>query len=705
MSRSDELLEDLRGAWPAELGGRDGLRASTDDADKVAYSRDLWPRHHMDVRAGRVGEHRPGLIVWPESTAAVQAIVQWAAARRVPLAPFGAGSGVCGGILPNQDVVVVDLKRMARWRELDDRAPSLDVEAGAMGLPLEEQLGRRGFTLGHFPSSILCSAVGGWVAGRSAGQCSGYYGKIEDMVVALECVTCEGDVVTLSRRAHGPDLTPLMIGSEGVLGIVTSAKLRLHPAPTVRSFGAFTFPETEAGWEGMRVMFQAGLRPAVSRLYDPFDALLARMGGVKSKKHTERTGQPPAPGLGGTALRSLLRRPTGLNRLLDVAGGRALGGAMLVVIFEGDDDAPARDMARARALLERVGGRYDGEALARRWLDHRYAVSYRMAPIYAAGAWVDTMEVAATWKNLGALYDGVRRALGRHAFVMAHLSHAYPDGCCIYFSFAGSARPGGGGAGADASTWDTASLASYDQAWREGLAAAEAAGGTIAHHHGVGRSKAPRIPREIGRGLEVVRALKRALDPAGIFNPGNLIPDGPADPDAPSPDGSGQRERLSLDRVSLLAEVAGDVRVSELEAWLAGDGLTLGVTGANVTDTAVGAWLAGGALGARDAWLDPADHLVAGFVAKFVDGSEVVVRPAPRRSAGPDLFALVAGVKGRFATVSRAWLRVHELGARRPTTAPFDAERDPGLSEGEDRLLTKIGAALAARADGHRPAS
>ena len=700
MSRSDELLEDLRSAWPAlRGGGAQILRASIDLADQVAYARDLWPRHHLDVRAGRVGDHRPGLIVWPESTLDVQAIVRWAHPRGIELVPFGAGSGVCGAILPSRDVVVVDLKRMARWRKLDTSAPCLEVEAGALGLPLEEELGRRGFTLGHFPSSILCSTVGGWVAARSAGQCSGYYGKIEDMVVALECVTGTGDIVTVSRRAQGPDLTPLFIGSEGVLGIVTAATLRLHPAPTSRAFAAFTFPETVAGWEAMRQVFQAGLRPAVCRLYDPFDAMLARMGGVKGKKRPRdekaraadtHDKEPAAPGLGTVALRTVLRRPLALNELLDLAGGRALGGAMLVVIFEGTRDTPTRDLERARAVLERAGGRYDGEDAARRWLAHRYAVSYRQAPVWAAGAWVDTMEIAATWSNLDALYDGVRHALGKHAFVMAHLSHAYADGCCIYFSFAGSASPSSKVAGE--SSWDALSVASYEQAWSDALAAAEAAGGTIAHHHGVGRSKAPRLRRELGDGLAVVRRLKRACDPAGIMNPGNLFPadEDPASPGAAVPAGAAHRFRIQLDRVSQLVDVAGDVPLSELEAWLALDSLSLDVAAASTSGQSVGAWLASGAPGQRDAWLDPADHLVAGFEAHFHDGSDVVVRPAPRRSVGPDLLALVLGMGGRFAEVRRVWLRVHRAGRDRAKTAAFSSGRSrswahhlPGRSDHE----------------------
>jgi alkyldihydroxyacetonephosphate synthase len=199
-----------------------------------------------------------------------------------------------------------------------------------------------------------------------------------------------------------------------------------------------------------------------------------------------------------------------------------LGGALLVVIFEGDGGVPVRDLAAARALIEPMQGRYDGEGPARKWLRHRYAVSYRQAPVFAAGLFSDTMEIAAPWSKLEALYDGVRRALGAHVFVMAHLSHAYPDGCCIYFSFAGSGANGTG-------TWDARCEETYDRAWRAALAAAIEAGGTLAHHHGVGRSKAPRLGSELGAtGIDAVRALMRAFDPKGILNPGNLLPDAPS---------------------------------------------------------------------------------------------------------------------------------------------------------------------------------
>jgi len=490
-----------------------GVAWSRDPADMTAYARDLFPRHHMAVRAGNVAAHAPRAVVWPETTKAVAHLVRFANERGVALVPFGAGSGVCGGVLPTKDTIVVDLKRMHAIRDLDRAKKTVTVEAGHMGLPFEEHLNRAGLTLGHFPSSILCSTVGGWIAARSAGQASGLYGKIEDMVVALECVTGAGDVVHLVHRPNGPSFVPAIIGSEGTLAIVTAAKLRLHRAPSVRGFASWSMPSMQSGWSAMREMFQSGLRPAVLRLYDPFDAMLARRTRKSPRAKTHE------PGRGTTALRTLLARPKLFGALLDSrVATRAMGGALLVAIFDGHDARAFDDVTRARAIAEREGS-FEGEGPARKWLAHRYSVSYRQSPLFARGLFVDTMEVAATWSKLGALYDGVRAAIGSRAFVMAHLSHAYPDGCCIYFSFAGTAES------KSRATWDAACDARYDAIWRDALSAVIEAGGTIAHHHGVGRSKSPRLGDEIGRaGLDAQRALKRAFDPRGVLNPGALLP-------------------------------------------------------------------------------------------------------------------------------------------------------------------------------------
>ncbi len=662
-----------------------GVLVRSDDADRVAYARDLWSRHHLAVRAGHVAAHKPAAIAWPTSTEQVADVVRWAHDTGTPIVPFGAGSGVCAGVLPSPDMIVLDLKRMARWRSFDPEGRVLDVEAGHMGLPLEEDLNRRGLTLGHFPSSILCSTVGGWVAARSAGQCSGRYGKIEDMVLALECVTGTGDVVTLRHRAHGPSLVPLVVGSEGTLGVVTSATLRLHPAPRTRVFSSFSFPSTKHGWEAMRAMFQAGLRPAVARLYDPFDAMLARRGSVK------KGGVDSAPpGFGALAARTLLRRPGVINELLESAlGDKLLGGSLLVLVFEGEGQA-ANDAARARGIATTMRGSDEGEGPARRWFDHRYAVSYRQAPVFAAGLFSDTMEVAAPWSKLEALYDNVRRALGKHVFVMAHLSHAYPDGCCIYFSFVGTGGAPRDGTTEDA-TWDERCEATYDRAWKAALDAVVASGGTIAHHHGVGRSKAPKLRDELGEGgVATVEALMRAFDPKGILNPGSLRSEG-ASSSSPRP-AVRDDTPVVIDEDSLLVRARGDVPLDVVERALERRGLTLNV--AHDGTTPVGAWLADGAKGAPTALADPADHLVAGIAATLASGRTMVVPPAPRRAAGPDLTALVVGTKGRFATVDHAWLRAHRKGAtevRLPLPA-FDLDTD--VSSSEASLFDAIARAL-----------
>jgi alkyldihydroxyacetonephosphate synthase len=492
MNLATKHLSDFRRIHP-------DLITSESAADRLAYGRDLWPRHHLTVRdsaAGAAALPQPGLIVWPRTTAEVVRIVAFARDTRTPIVPFGAGSGVCAAVLPSPESIVLDMKRMNAERAFSSDDPSIVIEAGAMGVPFEESLERRGFTLGHFPSSILCSTVGGWLAARSAGQCSGRYGKIEDMVLELECVTGTGELLVAKMRAAGPSLVPLFVGSEGTLGVITAATLRLHHAPTLRKFSAFTFPSTKSGWEALRCLFQNGLRPAVARLYDPFDAMLARQGSVKNSgighdtpksanaTTLARKSRSPVPGIGGRVLRTLVGQPRLMNGIIDGLGTRLLGPAQLILIFEGPD--AAGDDARASELLNRSGTAV-GEAPATKWFGHRYSVSYRQAPVFMNNMFSDTIEVASTWDNLEALYNAVRRALGNHVFVMAHLSHAYPDGCCIYFSFAGVSKSG-----------PEHIHTTYDSAWQTALAAAEEAGGTIAHHHGVGRSKAPLLSKELG---------------------------------------------------------------------------------------------------------------------------------------------------------------------------------------------------------------
>lgn len=664
------------------LSGRLPHVATSDRApDRVAYARDLWPRRLIDVRAGDPAfDHRPAAIAWPRSTEDVVAIVDFCRDEKIAVVPFGAGSGVCGGVDPDPRTLVLDLKYLADYR-IDGEAPLIDIGPGAMGITLEEEIQRLGFTIGHFPSSILCSTVGGWIAARGAGQCSGKYGKIEDMVAELECVLGNGDVVRLQRRTHGADLIPLMVGSEGTLGVITRSKLRLHPTPAARAFAAYSFPHIRDGWEAMRTLFQHGLRPAVARLYDPIDSAILRQGSVKSARgpaHGPRRRRSSRSRL-GAVLRNALRVPRALNAAIQATEGNLLGGSTLVLVFEGSAEEAHADRERADVLCRAHAARTLGEGPAQQWFSHRYSVSYRQSPVFRLGAFSDTMEVAAPWNRLEALYDNVRAALGKHVLVMAHLSHAYPDGCSIYFTFSAAAKD------------DDAALALYDRAWQDALSAAIDSGGTLSHHHGVGRSKAPRLGEELGLGIEVVRRLMRACDPAGILNPGNLVPRSSSAAPRGVPARAGAA--AEIDQHSLLASFSGSTTLQSAEDLLAAHELTLALDPAfapPLATTTVASWIARGTPGSADPWLDPVDQRIAGLAARLNNGEELAIRPAPRRAVGPDLIALFHGTGERIGRVERATLRVHRRGVPRARPLPFAHERNPPLGDGEERLWSRI---------------
>ena len=373
------------------------------------------------------------------------------------------------------------MKQMRAIRSVDEARLRCDAQAGIIGQHLEDGLNARGFTLGHFPSSIICSTLGGWVAGRSAGQCSGRYGKIEDMVTAITCVDGRGEILRCERDGENAGLLPMIIGSEGILGVVTDAEVRISPAPTDRRFASWLFDHTEDGLDAIRKIYQAGLRPAVARLYDPFDAMISRS--YKSKSHDDEPKERDAsqgPGLRTRMLTKLIRRPGAINKLIDLVPDAKLGGAKMVLMWEDVAVIANAELAEAKRIVGAYSAKDTGEGPGLHWFSHRHSVSYRQSAFFAAGAFIDTMEVAATWSRLMPMYKKVRAAISKHVFMMAHFSHAYPDGASIYFTIVGSAAN------------DDKALQLYDSTWRDALSAVHEAGGSLSHHHGVGRSKAPR---------------------------------------------------------------------------------------------------------------------------------------------------------------------------------------------------------------------
>jgi alkyldihydroxyacetonephosphate synthase len=650
-------------------------QVSTSLPDRLAGSRDLWQRRLIETQHGSgVAECLPLAIIRPETTDDVVALVELSRAEGMPLVPFGAGSGVCGAIAPDERTLVVDTKRM---RSVERRGDVLEVGPGALGILLEESLGRSALTLGHFPSSILCSTVGGWVAARGAGQCSGRYGKIEDMLLGAECVLGTGESVGFRRRAGGLDLLPLLVGSEGTLGILTSVSLRLLPAPSARAFRAYELPDLDAGVAVLRRIYQAGLRPAVARLYDPLDSALLRQ---RPRANGDPSTDGPLEPNRHTGILSLLGAARALNGAVELLERRLLTESKLVLVFEGADVEVVEDAEAASAVVREAGGTSLGDAYARTWFERRYAVSYEQSRVFRHGSFSDTLEVAAPWSRLLSLYHAMRRAVGRHALVMAHFSHAYPDGCSIYFTFLARSRAG-------------AAVELHRALWRDALAAALDSGGTISHHHGVGRVRAEALAGELGSGgLAVLRALKRAWDPAGILCPGSPLGDPSREGVAHEAADDAVESAYALDAESGLVRAPGSMPLAEVERLLSAEGRTLGLERVGTLDVAE--HVARGLPQVRDPLLDPVAPRLAGFAATLPRGERLTVRVAPRRATGPDAAALFVGAAGRAGRIDHAVLPAPARTASPARPLAFSGDRAPPVTPGEqaafDRILAEL---------------
>ncbi len=490
-----ERLGGARVAVPADVVRRiaeSGAEVRSGEADRVEAGRDWWPVAIAWAERGQVPA-LPSVVVRPTSAEQVSEVLANCSAAGVPVTPAAGRSGVCGGSVPLFGGVSLDLTGLHGPIEVDEASLLADIPAGWFGPDLEAELRARGtgYTLGHWPQSMDLSTVGGWLACRGAGQYSTRYGKIEDMVVGLQVVLADGRVVetegTGPRAATGPNLSGLFVGSEGTLGVISAARLRIHPLPAAEGRRAFGFGSFRAGLDACRRILRRGATPAVLRLYDATESA-----------------------------RNFEVADTCVLIVLDEADPGLLAATLGVV-----DEECARD-GEAGGPAEPLD-----EALVERWLSHRNDVS-ALAPLWRGGIVVDTVEVAGRWSALAALADEVvaeLRALRGTLVASVHQSHAYTDGACLYFTFAGRA-PGEDGAPPEGAPPDDRALAwqedYYRRAWDVVTDTLGRRRVAISHHHGIGLNRSRFLPGALGEGFAVLGALKSALDPAGILNPGKL---------------------------------------------------------------------------------------------------------------------------------------------------------------------------------------
>jgi len=468
--------------------------------DRLARVSHCFGRSYPDLVRLRAGElaKAPDVVVYPCSHDEVRAVLGACADAGVEVVPFGGGTSVVGGVEPSAPgAVSLDLARMASLIDVDPVSLSARLGPGMTGPTAEAALAEHGLTLGHFPQSWEYATIGGFAATRSAGQASTGYGRFDKLVLGLRVATPAADLTVqpFPGTAAGPSLREVLVGSEGVLGVITEVTVKVRPAPAARVYEGWSFRSWEEGVAAFRELEQSHAAPEIARLSDQDETRLTMA----------------MSGSGGIG-RSLMKRWMRLRRHDD--------GCLAIFGFEGEADEVAERRARALAIARAGGGMRLGARVGEAWRHGRYrAGPYLRDELIARGIMAETLETATSWSNLDRLYRAVRTALkdslearGTPPVVMCHVSHLYPSGASLYYTWIAKQEQG-----AEIEQWRAAKAAACD--------AIVAAGGTITHHHAIGRDHVPWMEREIGAGgVAMLRALKAELDPRGVMNPGKLLP-------------------------------------------------------------------------------------------------------------------------------------------------------------------------------------
>lgn len=471
----------------AEIVGDSAVSTAHDDRIRHAGGRSTPDL----LRLRETQQNAPDAVICPADHDEILAVLHRAAALGVAVVPFAGGTSVVGALTPERGahhaVIALDLRLLSGLLAIDEVSGQARFLAGTTGPEAERLLAEHGFELGHYPQSFLYATLGGFASARSSGQNSAGYGRFDTMVVALRAATPTGEIALggAPGSAAGPDLQRLFLGAEGTLGVITELTLRVHRAPQTRRFEGWTFPNFATGLHALRQVAQLETGPTVIRLSDETET------GIGLAQH---------------------------GRI-----GKALAkGCSAVTVFEGDADATAERHKRTARVLADAGGRSTGSAPAEEWAKGRFGAPYLRDALLDHGVFCETLETATTWARAeslkAAVTDAIRTGFADHdakSLVMCHVSHIYPTGAALYFTIIGNLR------GEVLPQWEQIKSHVNDVIL--------ANGGTISHHHGVGRDHAPWLATEIGSGgIRILQAVKAELDPTGIMNPGALFPAVPA---------------------------------------------------------------------------------------------------------------------------------------------------------------------------------
>lgn len=457
-----------------DLLGEDRVRL--DEEILAKRSTDTWPLRMVQRTIGDSIEP-PLCVVQPKDTNEVATLLQFLNEKGIPAVPYGGGSGVNGGAESRVGSVVVDVSEMCDIVKLDEENLTVTTKPGIIHQDLESYLNQHGYISGHYPQSIELAQIGGLVATRSSGQYSTKYGNIEDLVIGLEAVSPTGEIMRIKnipRRSAGPDLREILIGSEGTMGIITEVTIKVFPKPADRWMCAYGINNMREGLSIIQSFMREGWNPAVVRLHDETGA---------AKSYSEYLNE---------------------------------GEAILLIVSEGPKGYAQTEGKALDKLICDKGGRSLGEAPVKLWFEHRNKTD-ELQEFTSQGIIVDTIEIAANWSDIATIYEKVTERLREEVpellLISGHSSHSYMQGTNLYFIL--GAYPPQDSEGVKRV---------YQSIWSKVMETTLEYNGSICHHHGIGKLRAPWMQQELGSSYTLLKKLKQSIDPKGIMNIGTLLP-------------------------------------------------------------------------------------------------------------------------------------------------------------------------------------
>jgi len=448
------------------------------------------------LRLGQITQF-PDIVAYPANHNEVQAIIDYANEHKIPIVPVGGRTGVTeASELPNGGITLDLTKRMNKILGFDEKSLTVQCQSGIMLPDLEAYLNEHGFMMGHFPQSFEHSSLGGSIVTRGAGQQSTKYGKIEEMVFGLRLATPVGEkrTVELPASAMGPDLVRVICGSEGTLGIITEATMKVHSyLPETREFSSFLFKDFSSGLDAIRMLMQYGVTPATVRLSDPEETrILTQLGTTSHKK----------PSIISTVKERLAKKYLKWKGYIN-------GASLLILEYEGEKEIVRLTRSKSHQICKKWGGFYLGRRAAKEWWQSRYELPYLRDSLMDIGVLVDTLETATHWSRIERLYNEVTKTLHKHAeIVMTHCSHVYPRGGALYFTYLTKRKKG----------QEAQQILDIQH---DVLTVLEEEKCALSHHHGIGHAFKKWFASHAE--AEVIIALKRLWDPNSIMNPENLV--------------------------------------------------------------------------------------------------------------------------------------------------------------------------------------